>query len=171
MEKLREYFKTMAARQPEGVMTPLAGGWRIVVNDNEVTVVLGGDDGEMVCYATVGSFANVSEQDVFLEDALKANCFWDQTYGATLSVDPESGELVLADRREPDFVDGDEGLEAFFTQFIATLHGWKRYLANCSPDGVPADGESAGTVSSAAEPVDDLDITGIVFGQLMRIYP
>lgn len=146
MSNIEQYFEeTAASLATQGVeVTRMGESWRLAAGDDVAMVAFGDDDGDVVCHATVGSFANVSVKDIFLEDALKANCFWGETNGATLSVKPDTDTLVLADRREANFVESADGLEAFFAQFFGTLRKWKRYLADSSLEGVPAAEPPAG---------------------------
>jgi len=160
MSNIEQYFNQMAEslRAQGAEIVPGDRSWRIVAGDDVVTVAFGDDTGELVCHATVGSFANVSEKGLFLEDALKANCFWNETNGATLSVEPETDDLVLAEHRAVAFVDSAAGLEFFFSQFFGTLRKWKRYIADCSPAGVPEAQSSTDDMGSVVFPAPEAEM-------------
>jgi len=140
---MRECFEEMAGGLSAGAVRSLGDGrWRVTIGGEDVTVVSGGEGGELVAVAVIGGYAGVSEKDLLLEDALKANCFWNETRGATLSVDPETGDLTLADRRDPDaFADG-AALTAFLASFAAVARLWREYVANCTPEEARTEDET-----------------------------
>jgi len=115
------------------------GVWRVTAGDESVTVICGEEDENLVAVADVGDPFAASEPDLLLEDALKANLFWKGTGGATLSVNPETGRLTLADRREADGFGDAAALAAHLEDFMATAHRWRRYVADCTPAASPTE--------------------------------
>lgn len=113
---------------------PLGGGiWQVTLGDVEMAVACAGDDCDLVCQADVGALDGVGAKDLFLEDALKANFLWIETKGATLSLHPETGVLVLSCRREADGFADAGAVAAFLGGFAGMVRKWRQYAANCSP--------------------------------------
>lgn len=64
--------------------------------DDSVTVVLSAEDDDLVVFGRLGEAPTHSV--TFLENLLSANLFWRDTRGATLSLDPDTGAVLMAQR-------------------------------------------------------------------------
>jgi hypothetical protein len=64
--------------------------------DESVTVVLSAEDDDLVVFGRLGEAPTQSQ--TFLENLLSANLFWRDTQGATLSLDPDTRAVLIAQR-------------------------------------------------------------------------
>jgi hypothetical protein len=64
--------------------------------DESVTVVLSAEDDDLVVFGRLGEAPTHSK--TFLENLLSANLFWRDTHGATLSLEPDTRAVLIAQR-------------------------------------------------------------------------
>jgi len=130
----------------ERLAEEMDGGWSVEVHDDCARVLVNGayalcfvmgDDPSSGIYvrAEVADVSDLLEDAYFLEDVLKANFFWEETEGATLSL--SEGRLFLADRRDAVFFEEPEALAEFVDGFVELIFHWRdRLPLYRSPDGV-----------------------------------
>ncbi len=81
-------------------------------------------DSVLVIYACVGEINNPQQA----LELLQANCFWQATKGATLSL-MEDETVVLALQCS---IQNKSNLNQLITQFLSTLYHWSQYLTSQS---------------------------------------
>ena len=87
---------------------------------------------------------------------LEANCAFDGTAGATLSLDSATGRFSLC-RTLPLAALDPDSLYVAVEEFVNTLEAWHKIVANYR---APAQGESAGGESAEKTPVHSLLTSG-----------
>jgi len=92
---------------------------------------------------------------LFCEEALRANLFWRETGGATLSVDEEGANLFLSEPVHSDQLASPEALADYVRTFLDTLIDW-RLRARSHRGGVAALPDSARFAPELEKETDQL---------------
>lgn len=132
-ESLMQALNALA--QERGLEVPAPdknGSIKMTVRGVELALTCpNGSSDDVYCHAVVGTVAGLAHPDRVFEDALAANFFWKGTAGGTLSILPETDELMLADRRDGDFFDSAATLIDYLSAFAAKVREWRVYLDDC----------------------------------------
>jgi hypothetical protein len=84
--------------------------------------------GELTMFSSLGHLA--SEHRATVNDhLLSANLFWQGTAGATIGVDPEDHEVIIAQRLLVDRLES-QAFVAAIEEFAKLCDGWRNYLAD-----------------------------------------
>jgi len=138
---LRDFFEGAGVPVPEA---DAAGVRCFTVNGVTLKLVTNAETpADVDLEAQVGSFAGVADKVTFLEDALKANFFWQGTRGGTLGLggEGEGENLVLSDRRDADDLCAEGAFAAWLDGFVRTVRDWRQYISDLTPtagEGVQA---------------------------------
>ena len=113
-----------------------------VLSFEEVDLLLTSDAQSMTLFARLGT-APAGDTDL-LETLLAANLFWQETQGATLSLEPYSRMVVIAQRIAASEVQTLEMLETAIESFARSAIEWSRTIR-----ALEAEGGTDATASSA----------------------
>ena len=100
----------------------------------------------LLLYAHVGTLAEDAPPSL-LRMLLEANVFWQETAGATLSVDSSDGEVMLA-YQEPAEATTPERFETLLKNFADAAHIWQQTILRES--------ESAASEVESVLPMDEI---------------
>ena len=99
-----------------------------VLSFDEIDVLLTTDNASLTLFTRVGV---APEGDADLLDALlAANLFWQETGGATLSLEPYSRVVIMAQRLAAAEVMSSEALEAAVETFTHSAMEWKTTISH-----------------------------------------
>ena len=107
----------------------------ISFSDQLVTCVSAEEEG-LVVFAKLG--AAPENSTTFLEELLSANLFWRDTQGATLSLDPETRGVFLAQRIPISTTDKTATLQEKIERFAQTQAAWTSVLESMNEEDMDA---------------------------------
>ena len=113
----------------------LAKTQEIVVDSLAIGMVFEGDDdfGDVVYFSDLGAPAGPRVPEVY-KVLLQANNLWAGTGGATLGLQQDTGNIILAGRMDLDGLSA-EGLAQLLDAFADTALFWKKFVADELPSG------------------------------------
>lgn len=117
-----------------------------VFSFGEIDVLVTADQQALTIFARLGEAPLGSSE--FLESLLEANLFWQDTGGATLSLEPFSRMVLLAIRMTLAQADSVEALELAIEAFAESAIVWTRTIDRLRQD--LASGPSSATISPSA---------------------
>jgi hypothetical protein len=104
-------------------------------NDLPVHLQYDGEKDEIVAFSRIGT-ANEEMLEVIYGMLLGANLFWQGARGATLSVEPDTDTVFIADHRPAGLPDA--AFQAWLGEFVDIAECWRDRLARVN-DGEPID--------------------------------
>jgi len=107
-----------------------------VFSFGEIDVLVSADDQSLTIFARLGEVPRGDAE--FLESLLEANLFWQDTGGATLSLEPFSRMVLLALRWTPVQADSLEALESAIEAFAESAIVWTRTIDRLRQDSASA---------------------------------
>lgn len=110
----------------------------LLIDDVTVGLMYEGDEdmGDLLYFTQLGAPAEHRRADVH-RVMLEANNLWVGTGGATLGIQPETGNVVLAGRQPVEGVTA-EGLALLMDAFADTAAYWRRVIRDEVAEGDPA---------------------------------
>jgi hypothetical protein len=98
------------------------GTCRLKIGSLETMFKLDHKNEKILLFSIIGNIP--ADPDIpFFEALLQGNLFWRETFGATLSLDLEGGNVILAREERLQFIDAIQ-FERFIGDFCAAANSW-----------------------------------------------